>query len=176
VGPPAQTAQVSARTPALTPEQEEAARQSEADNEFVLAQRFASMPSQALAESLGFSSIQEAKSALAKVREAELSEAANAEANKYVAANPPQADGTGFFACAENGTRVQAELRLQGLRYTAANIGKVVETLRAQGLLKLKPAPAEPTEAELYAMDKEKLFELAGGVHTDVNVGSDGWD
>jgi hypothetical protein len=145
-----------------------AARQSDADSEFVLAQRFASNPSQALAESLGFETIEDARAALQKARNDAAAQAANREAEKFVAKTPE------YAAIPANGSKIQALLKTYNLPCTVDNITRCYEELKTAGLLSAKPAPAGPTEDDLYKMPLEDLRKAAGGAPKN-DVENTGW-
>jgi hypothetical protein len=134
VSPEDEQAEVEAQA-AQTESERLAARQSEADSEWVLAQEFMTSPSKSLAKALGFDSIEDARAALQAAKDERGATLANQSAEAYVAHHSDPSKEDFFYACPESGRAVQSYMRLYNIACDEAGIHKAVTALREQGLL-----------------------------------------
>jgi DNA segregation ATPase FtsK/SpoIIIE-like protein len=121
------------------------------DEEFILAQEFATTPSKAfekmLAETTG-APVSDLKSRMAKLAQYE----ANESAEQFVASHPE------YYATPVNGARIQKAMQEANMPATLENITKVYESLRDKNLLVERPPEIDP-----YAIPLESLRNLAMG-------------
>jgi hypothetical protein len=135
-----------------------------ADEEFCLAQEFATSPSKAFkkmaAETFGVP-IADVKSRLQKLAEYEQNESAQV----YVDSHPD------FYPTPKNGKAVTDAMKAANLPITVANIAATVELLEKQGALIHRPEPIDP-----YGIDLETLKNLANNTEIHTPEAGDGWD
>jgi hypothetical protein len=127
------------------------------DEEFILAQEFASSPSKSFEKMLQRTTGMSAKDFKQKVQSARETEA-NMAAETFVAQTPE------YNAIPANGTRLQESMRAQNLECTVENIRKTYEDLKSKGLMVEKPEPVDP-----YSIPLESLRNLAMG-NTDTEL------
>jgi hypothetical protein len=132
------------------PAKVEPVRERTADEEFVLAQEFASSPSKAFKkmseEHFGMSSV-DVKAKLQKLTDYEAAQSAE----DYVAKHPE------YHAIPANGTRIQQAMREANLPITLSNIEKTVAELDSKGLIVHKPKEFDPYSATLAELRAKTL-------------------
>jgi hypothetical protein len=84
----------------------------------------------------------EIKATLARAKELELTQRAEAAANEFVQKHDE------FYPCPKNGAKIQAYMRTHGLEPSVENLEKAFEDLSESGLLEAKP---EEVETEVSA-------------------------
>ena len=143
-------------------------RERTADEEFVLAQEFASTPSKAFEkmflETVGMP-MSDFKTKLEKVEAFDRAQSANQAAEQFVALHPE------YYAIPRNGTRIQNYMKTYNMPGTVDNITKAYEDLKASNLLEAKPVVPDPVEVAKAAelATAAKVAEAAAAATATAN-------
>jgi hypothetical protein len=112
----------------------------------------------------------EIKATLARAKELELTQRAEAAANEFVQKHDE------FYPCPKNGAKIQAYMRTHGLEPSVENLEKAFEDLSESGLLEAKPEEVETevsAESETANQQESRIAETqAKPVVTQRRVGS----